>query len=159
MSSNSIKAPVFTLLLPGTKLYIVTTVELIQAIQKQSKVLDFHPILVKFAARACGVSKRSHDIAMRNLDGGEDIGQHSLFRETNAETKKALSPGQCLDKMNQIMVQKIVESFSNIIPPDNNHSNLMLEKFIISSITSATTESIYGPDNPFKDSSVQDAFW
>jgi hypothetical protein len=34
-----------------------------------------------------------------------------------------------------------------------------LARWLRNTITIATTNSVYGPQNPYKDQSVQDAFW
>ena len=42
--------------MPGQKMYVITKPELIQAVQKQHKVLAFPPIEAKFASKICGDS-------------------------------------------------------------------------------------------------------
>ncbi|KAL2038132.1 hypothetical protein N7G274_009079 [Stereocaulon virgatum] len=53
------------------KKYIVTTPGLVQAIQKQPKVLAFSPIEAKVAIQVCGSSKDAHKILMNNVNGDE----------------------------------------------------------------------------------------
>lgn len=60
--------------MPGQKMYIVTTPELIQAIQKQPKELAFLPIEVKFASTICGVSTAAHNTLLKRSMATKEIG-------------------------------------------------------------------------------------
>ena len=59
------------MVMPGAKMYIVTSPELIQAVQKQPKTLAFPPIEAKFAHQICGTSAETHEILMKNVNGDE----------------------------------------------------------------------------------------
>ena len=63
--------PIFTVQLPGQKLYVIKSMDLIQSAQKQPKVLSFTPIEAEFAIKMCGTSKAANEIIMRNLNGEE----------------------------------------------------------------------------------------
>ena len=52
-------------------MYIVTQPDLIQATQKQPKVLAFPPIEAKFASKICGVSQGAESIVDDNVNGEE----------------------------------------------------------------------------------------
>jgi hypothetical protein len=142
--------------LPGAKMYIVTTPALIQSIQKQSEILAFPPIEAKFASRVCGSSKEAHEILMKNVNGDE--GEWGLSMESYAGMRAALAPGPDLDEMNRVMIQNIAASIEDL-----RTSSKVVEKglarWLRNTITIATTNSVYGPQNPYKAQSVQDAFW
>lgn len=138
-------------------MYIVTALELVQAIQKQPKILAFPPIEAKFASKICGSSAQAHDILLKNVNG--DAGDWGLSMESYAAMRAALSSGPELDKMNHVMIQNIAVSINNLKSSGDKHVKIELAKWLRSSVTTATTNSVYGPQNPFKDESVADGFW
>ena len=137
-------------------MYIVTSLELVQAIQKQSKVLAFPPIEARFASKICGVSAKAHNILLKNVNGDE--GDWGLSMESYATMRNALLSSSDLDKMNRVMIQSIAGSLDSLrvsaIKP-----KLKLAAWLRSHVTIATTNSIYGPQNPFKNDWVANAFW
>lgn len=143
--------------MPGQKMYIVTKPELIQAIQKQPKVLAFPPIQAKFATRICGSSDETNRILMKNLNGDE--GDWGLSMESYACMRAALSPGPGLDDMNRLMIQNIAVSLDSLNPVSASRTKIELAKWLRRVVTEATTNSVYGPQNPFKDLEVAEAFW
>lgn len=157
LRSRQSSLPIFTMTMPGQKMYIVTTPDLIQAIQKQPKVLAFPPIEAKFALQVCGSSKDAHKILMSNVNGDE--GDWGLSMEAYAGMRAALSAGPGLDDMNRVMIQNIAASLDSLKPSRGSRTKIQLADWLRQSVTVATTNSVYGPLNPFKDSAVVDAFW
>lgn len=157
MCSHQSVLPIFTMTMPGTKMYVVTTPELIQAIQKQPKELAFPPIEAKFASRVCGSSAEAHKIMMTNVNGDE--GDWGLSMETYAAMRAALAPGPDLDNMNRVMIQNIAAALDHLTAAGGKHAKIGLAKWLRSSVTAATTNSVYGPQNPFKQQAVEDGFW
>ena len=149
--------PIFTMSMPGQKTYIVTTPELIQSIQKQPKTLAFPPIEAKFAGKICGTSAETHALVMENVNG--EKGDWGLSMESYAGMRAALTPGPGLDEMNRVMVQNIAASLDSLKPAPGTCTKIGLVKWLREAVTAATTNSIYGPQNPFKDLAVVEAFW
>ena len=142
--------------MPGVKIYVVTTPALIQSVQKQPQTLAFPPIEANFSSRVCGSSKEAHDIVMKNVNGDE--GDWGLSMETYAAMRAALAPGPDLDEMNRLMVwnnASSIDDLSTVGKPTKKN----LAQWLRNTVTLATTNSVYGPYNPYKDQSVQDAFW
>lgn len=137
-------------------MYIVTSLELTQAIQKQPKNLAFPPVKAYFASKVCGDSADAHKVLMNNVNGDE--GDWGMSVDSRAATRNALLLSPDLDQMNRVMIQSIAASLDSLEVPANK-AKLKLAKWLRSNVTLATTLSIYGPQNPFKDVSVQDAFW
>ena len=138
-------------------MYIVTALDLIQKIQKQPKVLAFPPIEAKFASQVCGSSADAHAILMKNVNGDE--GSWGLSMESYEAMRAALKPGAALDDMNHLMFQNIATSLDKLIPHGDKDVRTKLSKWLRDSVTDATTNAVYGPQNPFKDHDVADAFW
>jgi len=143
--------------MPGSKMYIINTPELIQAVQKNPKALAFPPIEAKFAHNVCGPSEEAHKIVMNNVNG--DDGDWGLSVELYAAMRDALSPGPHIDEMNREMIRCIDASLEDIKPHNGQSVTIKLASWLRETITVATTNSVYGPQNPFKDAAVVDAFW
>lgn len=59
--------PIFTLNIQGSKINIVTSTELVQAIQKQPKTLALSPIGAKFASKILSANVAAHKVLMSNV--------------------------------------------------------------------------------------------
>lgn len=138
-------------------MYIVTTLDLIQTIQKLPRVLAFPPIEAKFASQVCGSSPEAHKILMNNVNGDE--GDWGLSMESYEAMRSALKPGTGLDSMNRLMIENIAASLDNLTSDANHSITIKLSKWLRDHVTAATTSSVYGPQNPFKAEAVADAFW
>lgn len=147
----------FTIALPGQKMYVVTKPELIQLAQKQHKTLAFPPIEAKFASTVCGASLEAQAILARNVNGDEgDVG---LSMESHAAMRDALKPGSQLDDMNRLMLQEIAKALDLLQPPRGQSRRIGMYGWLREAITTATTRSVYGPMNPYDDKAIADAFW
>ncbi|KAH8651557.1 cytochrome P450 [Tricladium varicosporioides] len=156
LSHQSI-APIFTMAMPGQKMYIVTTPDLIQDIQKRPKTLAFPPIEAKFATTVCGASAEAHNILLKNVNGDE--GDWGLSMDSYSAMRAALLPGPGLDEMNRLMIQNVAASLDSLIPTGKKSTTMKLSAWLRRTVTAATTNSVYGPQNPFKDPEIEDCFW
>ncbi|KAL9121434.1 MAG: hypothetical protein Q9187_002004 [Circinaria calcarea] len=148
---------IYTMAMPGSKLYIVNSPELISSIQRHSKTLAFPPIEAKFAMTVCGSSKEANDILNINVNGDEGDWGYSV--EFYKSLHPALAPGVGLNSMNRIMVQNIAASLGRLKGENDKPIKIGLVQWLRHEITMATTNAVYGPMNPFKDPKVEDAFW
>ncbi len=141
----------------GSKVYVVTTTEWISAVQRQPKALSFPPIGVKFAMSLAGSSKEANKIATTNI-AGED-GDWGLSMDFNKAVYPALSPGPHLEAMNRIMIPHIAESLDKLQPESGKCRRMRLGRWTRHELTLAITDSVYGLQNPFRDRTIEDAFW
>lgn len=141
----------------GSKVYIVTSTELIGAVQRQPKVLAFAPIGVKFALSLAGSSEEAKKIATTNING--DDGDWGLSMDFNKAVYPALSPGAPLEAMNRIMLPTIAGSVDMLQARSGESTKIGLNRWIRHELTLAITDAVYGPQNPFKDRAIEDAFW
>ncbi|KAF3766213.1 cytochrome P450 [Cryphonectria parasitica EP155] len=155
--SQQTDSPIFTMPLPGQKMYVVTKPELIQVAQKQHKTLAFPPIEAKFASQVCGASLEAQAILNKNVNGDED--DHGLSMESYSAMRSALRPGSQLDDMNRCMIREIGEFIDVLEPAKGQTMDIGLYSWLRDVITSATTRSVYGPMNPYDDKAIADAFW
>jgi hypothetical protein len=160
-SSRSHKSPqpifTMTMTMPGQKVYVVTTPELFQAIQKQPKAFAFPPIAAKSSSKICGTSLEAHGILMKNATG--DDGDWGLPTESYAAMRAALPSGAGFGDMNRMMIRDIAASLNSVKQSPGECTRLALAKWLRKSLTAVTTNSVYGLQNPFKDSAIADGFW
>ena len=141
----------------GSKLYIITSTELISAVQRQPKTLAFPPVGVKFALSLADPSKEAKEIATININGDE--GDWGLSMDFNKAVYPALSPGAPLEAMNRIVIPSIAISLDNLQAKSGDTTTIGLNRWIRHELTLAITDSVYGPQNPFKNRPTEDAFW
>ena len=143
----------------GSKIYVVTSTDLISAVQRQPRILSFPPIGVKFAMSLSGSSASANKIATNNINGDE--GDWGLSMDFNKAIYPALSPGPHLEAMNRIMIPHIAESLDKLRMGEEGgrRRRIVLGRWIRHELSRAITDSVYGPQNPFKDRAVEDAFW
>ncbi|KAK7752917.1 hypothetical protein SLS62_005076 [Diatrype stigma] len=155
--SQQTGSPIFTIFLPGQKMYVVTKPEIVQKVQKQHKILAFPPIEAKFASTICGASAKAQAILAQNVNGDE--GDFGLSMESYATMRAALKPGSDLDDMNRAMIQEIAKSLDRLQPARGKSRHIDINAWLREAITTATTRSVYGPMNPYDDKAIADAFW
>lgn len=136
---------------------MVTSTELISAVQRQPKVLAFAPIGVKFALSLADSSEEAEKIATTNINGDE--GDWGLSMDFNKAAYPALSPGAPLEAMNRTMLPTIAGSLDSLQARSGERTTIRLNRWIRHELTLAITDAVYGPQNPFKDRAIEDAFW
>jgi hypothetical protein len=134
-------------------MYVINSTSLIPLVQRQPKVLAFPPIEAKFAMNLCGTDKTANDILLTNVNGDEGFWGYSMTHYKAIHPP--LSPGRGLDAMNRTMADKVLASLGRI----QTSKPVKLWDFVRQEITLATTDSVYGPQNPFQDPAVVVAFW
>jgi hypothetical protein len=144
--------PIYTIHLPGRRLYVINSMALIPAVQKQFKTLAFLPVQAMAAKSICGSSEIANNILDTNVNGEE--GPRSYSVSHYPAIRGPLTPGKGLDAMNRVMAQKVANSMNGM----KLEQNIKLFEFISHEITIATTDSVYGPQNPFKDPEVEESF-
>ena len=154
--------PIYSLAMPeGSKLYVITSTELISAVQRQPKTLAFPPVGVKFAMSLAGSSKEANRIATDNING-ED-GDYGLSMDFNKVVYPALSPGKPLEAMYRVIVPRIKGALDNLRSGVGQEgvetTKIELASWVRHELTVAISDCVYGPGNPFRNRQVEDAFW
>jgi len=144
--------------MPGAKIYIINSLELIAAVQRHSKTLAFPPIEAKMGRRMNAWSDEADKIIMTNVNGDE--GDWGMSVESYQAMRSALTPGADLDAMNRVMIQNIAASLEHIRPEKGClGTSISLMRWLRHELTIATTNAVYGPLNPYVDRNVEDGFW
>ncbi|POS75528.1 hypothetical protein DHEL01_v206074 [Diaporthe helianthi] len=141
------RLPIYTLRLPGVRLYIVNATSLIPLIQRQVRSISFVPVTLKMHSTLMNLSSSTSQKISRDAyeDNGAVFGTPHLFHPS-------LSPGPQLDILNRKSVQIVASSLSKFA--EKGAATISLFDWVSGQVLSATTESVYGPLNPFRDPSV-----
>ncbi|KAI1460935.1 cytochrome P450 [Annulohypoxylon moriforme] len=142
--------PIYTLRVPGFRLYVVNSTALIPIIQRRVKTISFSPIMVEMAARYMAVSKEAFKVISKN-----PMDDHGFIAGMSKTTHVDLSHGPQLDSLNEKTIQALSASLDRIAA---SKGIVYMKRWVDTEIMMATTEGIYGPMNPFQDSKVVEAW-
>ncbi|KAL2212819.1 putative cytochrome P450 [Sarocladium strictum] len=149
--SKNIASPIFTISLPGQKMYVVTDADLVLKIQKQHQTIAFPPLATAFSTRTAGTSQQAREAIEAN--------DFHMLHKSNDVLVEALKPGENLDSMNRIMLGDIGKSIESLEPAAGESVRIKFNEWLKATLTRATTRSVYGPKNPYEREGVVDAFW
>jgi len=142
--------------MPGGKMYIVNSPELIMSVQRNSKTLQFAPFASQFLVRICGLSSKAVQILRTNIDLRE--GDWGLYQDSLKAIHAALAPGAGLDHMSRLMLESVSGSLEDL-NTKGTRRRISLAQWLRHELTLATSDAVYGPQNPLQDREVEDAFW
>ncbi|KAI5917141.1 cytochrome P450 oxidoreductase [Camillea tinctor] len=149
---NQYNLPIYTLRLPFSRIYVVNETSLVLAIERQAKVLAFAPIEAAATVNLLGMSEKANKTLKwdSTSDDGHFITFHKAFRPT-------LSPGSGLDAMIRKSVQCLAVSLDDLRRKSSIDTTLF--EWIRHEIVMATTDAEFGPDNPFRDPTFENAWY
>ncbi|KAL7621627.1 hypothetical protein AAE478_008953 [Parahypoxylon ruwenzoriense] len=136
--------PIYTLRLPGTRLYIINSTSLIPVVQRQHRVLSFAPVEARATKTFMGASKPGIEIVSRNM-GSDDGFVPGFLRAVHP----ALSAGPELDDLNKNSIQVITASLDELAT--RSPTTLKMYKWVTNELFFATTDAVFGPKNPLRD--------
>jgi len=103
-----------------------------------------------------GMSTDATDILLENVKPGSD--GSSLLVEGLKVTHQVMMPGEAIDEMNRTAAHATTSALDRF--EESKHTRRIdLWMWVQHEITVATTECIYGPSNPYRDSEIEKAFW
>ncbi|ETS83164.1 hypothetical protein PFICI_05040 [Pestalotiopsis fici W106-1] len=147
------KLPIYTLRLPGSRLYVINDTSLIPVVQRQFRTLSISPLLVRVFSHFMGVSPSALEIV-----GRDPIEDHGFVHQMTIETSKGLAPGPNLDDLNARAVS-ILDASLAALSAKNAATTVKLFEWASLEIMMATTNAIYGHQNPFKNPAVREAYY
>ena len=154
--SSQYPLEIYTLGMPHGNTYVVNSLDLVNTAQRNWKTLSFNPFVATFLKRLCLPSETGLEIIDKNLFA-ED-GPWGLFTDTHNAMHQALAPGPGLDELIKSMLQDVSELLNGLLD-GRNEVVIDLYKWVDQIITSASTNAVYGPQNPFQDPEVRRGFW
>ena len=135
------------------KVYVVTSPDLVNAINRNSKILAFNPFIAQLGKRITGHDEATSRIVQHNLNGENGPG---YVTEIHDATVSTLAPGMALEQMTKTM---LLEASSCLQALDNDNV-IDLFAWVKHMMTLCSTRAIYGPENPFnRDERLIKAFW
>ncbi|KAK2612672.1 hypothetical protein QQS21_001289 [Conoideocrella luteorostrata] len=142
MRRRHLGLPIYTLRLPGTRIYVVNSLDLIHAVQRQWRTLIFAPIQVKAARVAMGVGKDTVAILERDM-----ITKSGFVNGMAKSIHPTLSNGPALDALSA----KVFEVFNGAMGEFTAPTTISMFQWIDKQIMLATTDAVYGSSNPMRD--------
>ncbi|KAK8046390.1 hypothetical protein PG996_014454 [Apiospora saccharicola] len=143
--------PIYTLRLPGTRIYAINSLKLIPVVQRAWRTLIFAPIQVQAAQAAMGVSKTTVAIMNRDL-----VTENGFVNGMVKASHPTMSNGPSLDRLNGEAFRVFNKTLEQIESDSTN--TVCMFKWIENQIMLATTDAVYGPANPIRDTHNLDAW-
>lgn len=137
--------------MPGARIYVVNSTSLIPIIQRQFRTVAFTPFAARAFKYAMGGSKAANDIMA--LDMTED---HGYLMSFDTAIHPAVSPGPALDAMNRASIQAVAASLDKL--RRQSPTTIDMFKWIKHEVLLATTDAVYGPQNPYRNPAMEEAW-
>lgn len=134
--------PIYTLRIPGTRIYAINSLDFIPVVQRQWRTLIFAPIQVKAAKAAMGASKEALAIMESDM-----VTERGFMGGMLKATHPTMSSGPALDSLNT----RAFEVFDKALKQLSTPTTVNMYDWIGRLVMQATTEAIYGPSNPMRD--------
>lgn len=141
--------------MPGGRLYVVNSPDLVISVQRQPRMLSFWYLEAKFTTVLGGLSKRTGEMLRSNVHG--EHGKQGLFLDGMRASHNAIISGEELRRMSHAAVQMIAEALDRL-EADEGTRNIDLWKWVEHEMMLVTTGSFYGPKNPYRNEKVEKGF-
>ncbi|KAI1091098.1 cytochrome P450 [Rostrohypoxylon terebratum] len=148
---------IFTLPVPGSRIYVVADPALAASVQRASRVLSFTPIIPEVTERVLGLDKPTMDITRRHLDPlpGEERG---FLADIQDMVYAWLSPGSYLEELSLAAAREMREEISAV--DVSRAETVDLLAWVRHLVTVSTAKYLYGPENPIAvDPALETSFW
>ena len=156
-NSSRTKYPIFTLPILNGRIYIVNSIELAISVHKLPKSLSFWYPGAIFGRRLTAVSKEAADKLVYNVH--RDQGPVSVFSDMFKLMHDILRSGDEISSFGRSVTRSLVKSLESFDRALETGREIRLWDWVKHQMTMMTTEAAYGPLNPYRDSSVEKAFW
>ncbi|QSZ32007.1 hypothetical protein DSL72_001576 [Monilinia vaccinii-corymbosi] len=152
------KAPIISISMFGGTVHIVGSAELMHSLHRQVKTASFWYLEARFTAELGGLSRDASRKLVANLEPASE--ERSLLIDGLKATQQSISPLGGVDDMIRTAADVVKARLDNLAKEvGKNTSTTDLWAWVQHEITVATTESVYGPENPYRDSKVEAGFW
>lgn len=135
------------------KIYIVTSPDLVNAVNRNSKKIAFNPFVAMLGKRITGHDEETSRIVQYNLNGEHGPG---YVIDVHDRIVASLAPGKDLQQTMKAMLSQI-SSYFEALSPD---AEINLFEWTRYTVTLCSTGALYGGENPFnKNPKFVYAFW
>lgn len=146
---------IYTLRLPGSRLYIINDLSLIVQAERQHDVLGLGNVVVKLVKGICGSSEETFGVLITSED---DHSQNNGYTTTTHRAlREHLSPGKSLSTMNKTAISTLSNELASFASIEKQSVHLFA--WITEKLTFATTDAVYGAGNPFREPGTTSHFW
>ncbi|KAI1770808.1 cytochrome P450 [Hypoxylon cercidicola] len=147
---DTYKLPIYTLRLPFSRMYIVNATELVPTLQKQWRNISFAAIAAD-AGNLVGMSKEAVRIMHKDLTS-----EHGFSVSWPKYITPVMSPGKDLDELSRKAIEVFVGELEKIKAQGTVKTGLW--QWTNRIMDTSTTEAVWGPDNPYRDPVVAEAW-
>ncbi|KAI1108697.1 cytochrome P450 [Nemania sp. NC0429] len=147
---DAYKLPIYTLRLPFARIYVVNSTDLIPLLQKQWRTISFAAIAAD-AGSLVGMSKEAVKVMHDNITS-----EHGFSVSWPRFIMPAMSPGKDLDTMNRTAITVFAAETEK--PRAQGAVAVGLGEWSRQAMVTATTEAVWGPQNPYRDADVAESW-
>ena len=135
------------------KVYIVTSPDLVNAVNRNSKKIAFNPFVAMLGKRITGHDEDTSQIVQHNLNGEHGTG---YVIDVHDRTVASLAPGKDLYQTMKAMLSQGSTYFEALV----SDAEINLFEWTRYMVTMCSTRALYGPESPFsKSPKLADSFW
>lgn len=148
---NQYLLPIYTLRLPFQRIYVVNSPGLIPELQKQWRASSFAAIAAD-AGSVVGMSKEAVHIMHKDM-----MSEHSFSVSWPRFIAPSMAPGKDLDMISRRSVE-VLSAQTEPLRAQGSPTAIGLWGWSRQLIEVATTEAVWGPQNPYRDSGIAEAW-
>lgn len=146
--------PIFTVNIPQAKTYIINSPALVAAVQRNARNISFEPLLEQASERMAGCSPE----AVRQMRPARSGGVGGAQNVIHAMHPTMLGDG--LDTMNEGMARNLKVQIDELAKDSESEpATIDLFDWCKEAMTIASSDSVWGPTNPYKSKFLRDCFW
>jgi hypothetical protein len=128
-----------------------------QSFNKLSREVSFWFLEAKFSCQLGGMSRSAESRLLAHIEPGAS--EPSLIIEGLKATNQSMRPHVGgIEHMNRVAARVAKEELDRLRESDQR-SSIDLWNWVQHEITISTTESVYGPANPYRSNEVEEGFW
>ena len=151
--SAKCKLPIYTLNMLNGKVYIVTSPDLVNAVNRNSKKIAFNPFIAMLGKRITGHDEDTSRIVQHNLNGEDGPG---YVIDVHDRIVASLAPGKDLQQTTNAMLSHASAYFESLTPD----AEIDLFEWTRYMVTMCSTSALYGSESPFNENpKLVKSFW
>ncbi|KAL5332696.1 cytochrome P450 [Aspergillus crustosus] len=143
--------PIYTLRLPGLRLYVVNSPSLISEVQHHPRKISFSPILARMATNVIGATQAGAAVLSDDAENG-------FIRRFHDFNHASLSMGPGLDALRNAFWGRVTCSLLSQRDPSSPPRQIGMYDWVSQEVMMGATEAMYGPRNPFRDAVTRKAW-
>lgn len=148
---DTYRLPIHTLRLPFARIYVVNATELIPALQKQWRFVSFAALTAR-AGHLVGLSKEGNELLARDVTS-----EYGFSPSWPKYIMSAMGAGEELDSMNRTAIELFAQEMDRL-RADGAVTRIGLWQWAREMMVKCTTEAVWGPENPYRDAAVAQAW-